>query len=267
MNGSRIKNIVIVILALTNAFLLVLLFSRHVQEYAAWNRTVTELVQLYAASDITLEADRIPEGMLHLSAVEPVRDLAAEAAFAEAVIGVCGMEDVGGGIYRYANDAGQCLIRSSGAVEAVLDRAVDDPEAYYESLFSAHGYGALYASINGGSGVAVAARMMPGATVFNAELTLTYEENRLVSVTGSFVPPAEASERGEGIDGITALVRFLDYSNLSGEVCTAVTDVRGGYLLQSTASASQRLIPVWRITTDVSEYYVNATNGEVTRET
>ena len=60
-------------------------------------------------------------------------------------------------------------------------------------------------------------------------------------------------------------MRFLDHSNLSGEVCTAITDVRGGYLLQSTASAYQRLIPVWRITTDVSEYYVNATNGEVTR--
>lgn len=265
MNGSRIKNIVIVILALTNAFLLVLLFSRRAQEHAARDRAVTELVRLYAANDIALRADLVPKGMLRLSSVEPVRDLAAEAAFAEAVIGVCDVEDMGGGIYRYANDAGQCLMRSSGAVEAVLERAVGDPEAYYESLFSAHGYGALYAAINGGSGEAVAARMMPGASVFNAELTLSYAENRLVSVTGSFVPPVEASERGEGIDGITALVRFLDYSNLSGEVCTAITDVRGGYLLQSTASAYQRLIPVWRITTDVSEYYVNATNGEVTR--
>ena len=266
MNSSRLKNIIISILALTNACLLVLLFSRRAQEHASFDRATTELVRLYEASGIQLDAARIPSGALRLSAVEPARDLAAEAAFAEAILGPCATEDVGGGIYRYANETGQCLMRSSGAVEATLERPIADVEEYYESLFSAHGYGALYSTVNNGTGEVGAARMLPGATVFNADLTLVFFAGRLISVTGSFVPPVEPAALSDGIDGVTALVRFLDYSNLSGEVCTEVSDIRGGYLLQSTASASQRLIPVWRIATDVNEYYVNSSTGDVSRD-
>lgn len=266
MKTSRLKNVIIAILALVNAFLLVLLVSRRAQERAARDRVETQLVGLYAASGVQLPAALIPKEAVHLSSVDPVRSLSSEAAFAEAVLGSCTSEDVGGGIYRYGGAAGQCLLRSGGAVEATLDRAVGDPEAYFESLFSAHGYAALSSDVNDGTGTVVAVRMLPAGMVFNAELELVFSQNRLLSVTGSFVPPVEPAERGAGVDGVTALVRFLDYSNLSGEVCTAVTDVRSGYLLQSTASASQRLIPAWCITTDVNKYYVNILTGEVTRE-
>ena len=266
MKTSRLKNVIISILALVNAFLLVLLVSRRAQERAARDRAVTQLVQLYAASGVELPPALIPTGGARFSSVDPARSLSAEAAFAEALLGPCAPEDVGGGIYRYAGEYGQCLLRSSGAVEAALERAVDDPEAFFESLFSSFGYAALSSDLNGGSGEVVAVRMLSDAMVFNAELTLTFSENRLVAASGSFVPPAEADERGEGVDGVTALVRFLDYSNGGGEVCTAVTDVRAGYLLQSSASAFQRLIPAWRVTTDVNQYYVNTLTGEVTRE-
>ena len=266
MKTARLKNIIIAILALVNAFLLVLLVSRRAQERAARDRAVTQLVQLYAASGVELPSSLVPSGETRLSPVDPARSLGDEAAFAEALLGPCAAEDVGGGIYRYAGEYGQCLLRSSGAVEAALDRPVDDPEEFFEALFSAFGYGALSSTLNNDSGEVVAARMLPSATVFNAELTLTFSESRLLSVTGSFVPPVEPGERGEGLDGVTALVRFLDYSNGSGEVCTAVTDVRAGYLLQSTASAFQRLVPSWCVTTDVNRYYVNMLTGEVTRE-
>ena len=266
MKTSRLKNVIIVILALANAFLLVLLISRRAQERSARDRAVEQLIALYAASGVDLPAAFIPGEDPHLSSVDPVRSLSAEASFAEALLGECASEDVGGGIYRYSGGAGQCLLRSGGTVEAALDRAVDDPETFFEALFSAYGYVALVSDLNGGTGTVVAVRMLPAGMVFNAKLELQFSQNHLVSVTGSFVPSVEPGDRGEGIDGVTALVRFLDYSNSSGEVCTAVTDVRGGYLLQSTASASQRLIPAWCITTDVNQYYVNMLTGEVTRD-
>ena len=266
MKTSRLKNVIIVILALANAFLLVLLVSRRAQERSARDRAEEQLIELYAASGVELPAALIPAEEGRLSSADPVRSLSAEAAFAGAILGDCMSEDVGGGIYRYSGEAGQCLLRSGGTVEAALDRAVDDPETFFESLFSAYGYAALFSDLNDGTGTVTAVRMLPSGMVFNAELELQFSRSRLLSVTGSFVPPVEPVERGEGIDSVTALVRFLDYSNLSGEVCTAVTEVRGGYLLQSTASASQRLVPAWRITTDVNRYYVNILTGEVTRE-
>ncbi len=266
MKTSRLKKTVIVLLALVNICLLVLLVTRKAQERSARARTQSELSRLFAASGVELPATLIPHEEVRLSAVNPARDTDSEAAFADAVLGPCTPEDVGGGIYRYVGGAGQCLLRASGAVEASLERPVDDPEAFYESFFSSCGYASLFSDIMNGSGSAVGVRMLASTMVFNAELTLRFSDYRLVAVEGSFVPPVESGERGDDLDGVTALVRFLDYANANGEVCTAVSDVRGGYLLQSTASASQRLIPVWRITTDVSRYYVNMSTGEVTRE-
>ena len=267
MKTSRLKNVIIAILALVNAFLLVLLVSRRAQERAARDRAETQLIRLYAASGVELPAALIPSGDARLSSVDPTRSLSAESAFAEALLGPCMPEDVGGGIFRYVGESGQCLLRSSGTIEAEPNRAVDDPEAYCEELFASCGYAALSSDVGAdGSGTIVAVRMLPNGMVFNAELELVFSEGLLRSVTGSFVPPVEPGERGEGIDGVTALTRFLDYSNGSGEVCTAVTDVRGGYLLQSTASASQRLIPAWSVATDVNRFYVNMLTGEVSRE-
>ena len=267
MKTSRLKSTAIVILALANAFLLILLVGRRLQERAARERTVTQLVRLYASAGVTLPPALVPRGSELPAPAGPARSLDAEAAFAEALLGPCVAEDVGGGIYRYVGDAGQCLLRASGAVEATLLRDVSDPAAFSEELFAACGYALVSAELNAGSGAVTAVRALPDAEVFNAELTLRFSDGRLVSADGSFVPPVETGSRGSaGVDGVTALVRLLDHNSAAGEVCTAVTDVRSGYLLQSTASAAQRLVPVWRVATDVSRYYVNISSGEITRE-
>ncbi len=264
MKPSRLKNIVIVILALVNVFLLALLAGRRIQERAARSRAVTQLVALYAADGVTLPAELIPKETPHTAAAEPARSPETEASFAAALLGACEQEDVGGGIYRYRGDAGTCLIRASGAVEAELALPIEDPEAFFEGLFGAYGYAALSSDVQDGSGTVTAVRMLPDGMIFNAQLALRFTGGSLVSVSGSFVPPVDPLDGSGGLDAVTALVRFLDYSRGSGEVCTAVSGIRSGYLLQNTASASQRLIPAWCIETDVNEYYVNILTGEVT---
>ena len=61
------------------------------------------------------------------------------------------------------------------------------------------------------------------------------------------------------------LMRFLDYRNASGAVCTGITWLSAGYLVQSTTSAPLQLVPVLRVDTDVYSYYVNIVSGEVSR--
>ena len=265
MKTSRLKNIVIAILALVNVFLLALLIGRGVQERAARSRAAEQLIALYAADGVTLPAGCIPAEEPRLAPVEPTRSREAELAFAEALLGACTEEDVGGGIYRYSGEHGVCLIRASGAVEAALSLPVEEPEDFFESLLAAFGYVPLRADVQEGSGTVTAVRMLPEGMVFNAQLSLRFAKGRLTAVTGSFIPPVETPEGGGGVDGVTALVRCLDYSRGGGEVFTAVSDVRSGYLLQNTASTAQRLIPAWCIQTDVNQYYVNIVTGEVTR--
>lgn len=262
---SRLKNIVIAILALVNVFLLALLAGRAVQERAERVRAEEELLRLYAADGVTLPAALIPRKLPRFAVTDLTRDRNAEASFAEAILGACAAEDVGGGIYRYRGEWGACLFRSSGSLEATLERPVGDWDTFCENLFSVYGYAETTSDVQpDGTGTVSAVRILPSGMVFNALLMLRFYRGNLISVTGAFVPDAEPVESHETVDGITALVRFLDYSRGGGEVCTAVTDVQSGYL--RTASAVQKLIPVWCIVTDVNRYYVNRTTGEITRE-
>ena len=57
-----------------------------------------------------------------------------------------------------------------------------------------------------------------------------------------------------------------DPDSVSGVVCTEVRALDEGYLLQTSSASPLRLQGVWRISTDVSSYYVNCKTGEITRE-
>ena len=251
MNTARLKNIVILILLLANAFLLVLLFSRRAEENAAHERSVAQLTALLSADGIAFDSallDGLPDTVL---SVQPARDLAAEQALAEGIIGSVTSIDSGGGIYRYYSsdglNSGSCLIRSGGALEAAVSRAVDDPAEFCADLCVPLGY-RTFDVLSDGS------------------LIFTFSGSTLTTVTGTFLPPIDTSESGEtALDAVTALVRFLDYRNASGAVCTGITWLSAGYLVQSTTSAPLQLVPVLRVDTDVYSYYVNIISGEVSR--
>ena len=114
--------------------------------------------------------------------------------------------------------------------------------------------------------VITASRFVGELEVCNASLIFTFSGSTLTTVTGTFLPPIDTSESGEtALDAVTALVRFLDYRNASGAVCTGITWLSAGYLVQSTTSAPLQLVPVLRVDTDVYSYYVNIVSGEVSR--
>ena len=265
MNTARLKNIVILILLLANAFLLVLLFSRRAEENAAHERSVAQLTALFNADGIAFDSallDGLPDTVL---SVQPARDLAAEQALAEGIIGSVTSIDSGGGIYRYYSsdglNSGSCLIRSGGALEAAVSRA-----EFCADLCVPLGYRTFDVLSDGARTVVTASRFVGELEVCNASLIFTFSGSTLTTVTGTFLPPIDTSESGEtALDAVTALVRFLDYRNASGAVCTGITRLSAGYLVQSTTSAPLQLVPVLRVDTDVYSYYVNIVSGEVSR--
>lgn len=105
-----------------------------------------------------------------------------------------------------------------------------------------------------------------GQLIFNASLTLTFSDSSLTGVSGTFLPALDEGRRTDGLDAVDALVHFLDYCSVSGVVCTEVRALDEGYLLQTSSASTLRLQGVWRISTDVSSYYVNCKTGEITRE-
>lgn len=266
MKTARLKNIVIIILVLVNAFLLFLLLSQRMTAQNDYERTAAQLVTLYESNGISLSADILPKST-SLPTAQPQREIAQEEAFARELFDAAVSVDSGGGIYRYYTDdgVGSCLFRGNGSVEATLSRAVDEPTAFCRELCRAYGYTELTESFDGLGGTVTATRSFGGAAVYNCMLMFTFEGSTLVSVSGSFLPQLPEGSETFTPDPVTALVRFLDYRNASGVVCTKITDVSCGYLLRSDATGAQRLLPAVRLSSDVYSYYVDAESGEVIR--
>lgn len=266
MKASRLKTIVIVILLLVNAFLLFLLLSRRAEQTQAYERTVEQLCELFARSGVSFDRALLPENS-DVYALSPERSSTREMAFAKSLLGDdVSAFDSGGGISRYSSSLGSCSLRSGGTVDAVLSRPLNDAAQFSRELFRSFGYEEVSSSLNGGSGSVTGMRRSKNGPIYNAALTLTFTDSTLTNVSGTFLSDLDEGRRTDGLDAISALVHFLDYCGVSGVVCTEVSALDSGYLLQSSASAPLRLIPVWRITTDVNNYYVNCKTGEVTRE-
>ena len=238
MKTSRLKNIVIVILLLVNAFLLFLLLSRRAEERDSNERRVEQLCTLFEKNGVAFDRALLPDEEAHLS-LSLERDAAREEAFASALL---------------------------GTADALLSRPVDDPESFSKQLFKTFGYTFLTSQLTDGSGSVTGMRSEKGQLIFNASLTLTFSDSSLTGVSGTFLPALGEGRRTDGLDAVDALVHFLDYCSVSGVVCTEVRALDKGYLLQTSSASPLRLQGVWRISTDVSSYYVNCKTGEITRE-
>lgn len=263
MKTSRLKSIIIMILALVNVFLLALLLVQRVQERAAFARRADELVTLCASSGVTLDASILPSENTSGS-FDLTRDPERERSFADALLGSTDSTDSGGGIYRYYNADGSATFRSAGTLDASCMRCVDDVDTFCAALFSSFGYCETARTLTDGTGTVSAVRQVNGTDVFNATLILTFAYGYFRAAEGTFLPDVSGSGAA-GLDAVTAVVTFLDYRNSTGLLCTEITGIQSGYLLQSTASAPLRLTGVWRIDTNVASYYVNQLTGDVSR--
>ena len=268
MKTSRLKNIVIVILLLVNAFLLFLLLSRRAEERDSNERRVEQLCTLFEKNGVAFDRALLPDEETHLS-LSLERDAAREEAFASALLvpAACHVLNnvLGVVLFHTMPDTGliDCI---GGTADALLSRPVDDPESFSKQLFKTFGYTFLTSQLTDGSGSVTGMRSEKGQLIFNASLTLTFSDSSLTGVSGTFLPALDEGRRTDGLDAVDALVHFLDYCSVSGVVCTEVRALDEGYLLQTSSASPLRLQGVWRISTDVSSYYVNCKTGEITRE-
>lgn len=266
METFRLKNIAILILLLLNAGLLVLIGSQRWQSRRAASETARQLEELCAASQLTLDS-RLQLAQQPLSSLVISRHDETERVIASYLLGSGAVSSSqGGGIYSYASDRGSIQFRAGGSFDGTrLEVPVDDIAGFSEKFCSEFGYRDMAADLSGGTGSVTAVQEVAGVTVYGCMVALYFEEGVLTGVTGAHVSLENAGVESTGrIDCVTALVRFLDYRNATGIVCSEVTDIQCVYLLQATA-ATVRLLPVWRIETDTNTYFVDCTTGAVSR--
>lgn len=266
METRQLKNIAILILLLLNAFLLLLLGFQYLPSRQAAADSAQQLDALFAADQLSLSRE-VDLSQTSLTPLTLSRHTETEAAIAAFLLGEeIGVVSMGGGIYSYTAASGTIQFRSGGSFDGRgLSLPVSDAGDFALRFCREFGYEDVSALLSDGSGDVTATQQVAGVPVDGCDVTLSFENNVLVSVFGSHIVLEDAVlEEGGQMTASTALIRFLDYRRATGVVCRQVEGLQCVYELQSSPS-SQRLIPVWQVATDTYTYLVDCSSGAVSR--
>lgn len=198
MERFRLKNIIILILVLLNAFLLFSLAQRRASERDAFRRTAEQLSALFQEDGMTLEPGAISQA-LPPDGVSLTRDTALEEQAAAFLLGDGpASSDQGGGIFHYAGAAGEALFRSSGGFEAAGTLAEGNVEDVCRDFCRAFSYDVPDIRLDEeGSGVFTAQGVYNKLPVFNCTVTFTVEQGVLTAVSGTLLPKTGTAVSGE----------------------------------------------------------------------
>lgn len=269
MEWPRVKNIIILILAIVDAFLLFLVLGqqRAVDRYA--QSAVTGAVAVLAQNGVTVSPGALEDSQA-LPPLSASRDLDAEAAAARALLGGNAVrQDQSGGLYAYESPVGTALFRAGGGFEADF---IQRPSAARGIGEHARGVledmgltGELVSAPEGRSGEVVLYQTLDGAPVYSCRLVFRYRDGQLEGVAGTLLSgtPASASESARPLDLPSALMRLLSGVLERGGVCSEVTGLRPGYRLGQAFGAEVRLTPAWLVSTNAGSYYMDGVTGEL----
>lgn len=227
-----------------------------------------ELVSLFAADGMTLDPALIPTDTA-VSTYALIRDETAERKAATFLLGD-NLERTtqGGGIYTYTSQQGAAAFRDTGSFDAAGSLSQENAEAFCRDFCKAFSYDTpIFTLDETGSGTATAVRLWNGTPVFNAAVTFTIDQGRVLSASGALLPEtgAETSSGQKPLSAFAALTAFQQMRHVSSSVVSSITEVSLCYELQSTTAAPMALVPSWRIVTDTATFYVNCISGTVRR--
>ena len=173
-----------------------------------------ELVSLFAADGMTLDPALIPTDTA-VSTYALIRDETAERKAATFLLGD-NLERTtqGGGIYTYTSQQGAAAFRDTGSFDAAGSLSQENAEAFCRDFCKAFSYDTpIFTLDETGSGTATAVRLWNGTPVFNAAVTFTIDQGRVLSASGALLPETGAEYK----------IRFM----LRKNVCEIMLDTTG----------------------------------------
>lgn len=271
MDNAKLKNILIIILALVNAFLLFAVAADRVEAGASRSRAAENAVQVLENSSVTV-AEGVDANLPAPQVYSVKRDAARENSLVASLLGRTTTQDLGGNIYLYSSDKGQASLRGTGEMDVLFTAgAVDagsDPAASAAKLMKKLGMAAdkadaaVSADEGGGTKVTLPCSFQ-GQPVYNAEMTFTFTSDSLLMMSGTRIFDTAAKASGNAaMDSLSALMRFVEIIRGEGYVCSELRGLGTGYLLSVPVSGESTLTPVWHFVTDTGDLYVNAVTGK-----
>lgn len=268
MEWSKLKNIILLLLVCVNAFLLLLVGVQEGSGVRYQEETRKAAVATLQRSGIAVNLERLPRE-LTLRPMQVSRDQDAELESVRALLGQ--VEQTGGSELRprYSGLNGSAEYSADGELSVQFATGAwfrEEGQSYKkasEQCLERIGFsGELIEQEELDGQVKLTfCQQWKGAPVFSCTLTLTWSGEELRSIEGQRLSgPAEEIPGDTPLAVSTVLVRFLAGVREGGYVCSRIDSMTAGYRLSSTVRPA-RLDPVWRITTDSGDYYVDGMDG------
>ena len=256
METVRLKNIVIIILALLNLFLLFLIVSNQVRTARVARETRDQLFLLFEKNHIALPPETAQKDT-RVDTLVFLRDTEKEKSFAESFLGECTWRDEGGGIYSYTSPTGVASFHTTGTFDiSTTGIAMDSPEEFATEICRKFGYEDLTVNLTEeGNGTVSATEYLDGSPVLNASILFTFSRGELLSVSGTYLSSCQTLPGGEvSLSATDALADFVDHTVNNGLICNELLEMKTAYVLHNTTDGIQ-LSPVWLLRSDTFRCY------------
>lgn len=271
MEWPKLKNIILIILALTNLVLLVFMVQRELRTSRQERETLEEAILFLEERGVAVDEAQVPQRM-ELTPQTAERDLEGESRLAADLLGQDILaEDRGAGVYRYANDRGSIQFHSDGSFSAEFAQGAfplegDRAEGCREVLALLDFQGEL---LSESGDTLVFRQSWQGYPLFLQQVTLEVSEGCLTAMTSGrrLVGEPQQDPTRRTVTVPTALINFFNGLNALGDVCSRIDAITPGYLAAASLSGPMTLTPVWRITTDTGAYQLDVVDGGLSRLT
>lgn len=270
MSASKIKNLILLILALAVIGLLPAVVPTQAARMGGEKNVHEKLEALYSAYGLTLDAANLPVSQT-LYSIE-LEDPDASGA-AQALLGskAAGEEPSARMLAVFSSANGTFELTRSGSLTVRLAQAstahdlTRATKRYLRSMDFTVAALTEPARESAGVYTLTAQQSLFGVPVFESALTFTYRNGALSRVDGTFYPSAQAARVSKDacISCADALVALLASRDSLGWVGGEIVSCEQGYVHSETASSALRFVPVWRIETDAGAFYVNGITREV----
>lgn len=272
MSVSKLKSVIILILAAMNLFLLALVIPARMPGYLQNQQAQAQLQTLFETYQLTLDLSTLPKSQ-PLTSVNVSYDSAAALTAATALLGQTVLVEEDPALYynTYTSVNGTFRFYRSGLCSAALTgfEAVSDPAGHAKALLNRMGLdicAITSVEVAPGAFLVTATQALGEIPLDPGQIELIYNDYCLTELSGTLYlgtlsrPTAQTS-----IDCGEALIAFLGSRDALGWVANQVDAVEQCYTHAGTASAATvRLDPAWKITTDTGAFLVNGITGAVT---
>ena len=261
MPKSKLKNLIILILAAVCLFLLILVVPTRLEALHAQQESFRALQEVFHGDGVALDFENLPRPEKLYSRASQF-EAAEKDRFAAALLGeqVLKTDE----LYRshYRSKLGSCDVGLDGSCRCTL---LERPEAADEMGFVTsflqrigYAYFSVRRSEAGGSVVLHAVSAADGFPVLRDFLDFEFEGGKLASVSGHLIPQGSGTRlsRAACCSAQDALIAFRAGYAASGFSGTRIYKLQQGYYLPGIGS-DVTLQPAWQIETDAGQYLVD----------